>query len=424
MFIPFILLILASAAAGVLAYGTHPIWAQFNHGVDFIIWARRLQWPLIFVSLSLCLALLEMVVSGKRRAWWLIGLLPILALFSHRFITGPARTLRVVEDPPMVAADQATFLTDDDYVVGVHFADQTYAFPYSVIFNTPTIIHNDRDKRMILIWSADANCAMAFNVTRELRAADLEIVSSPANALLLYNSRLGQFINGITAQTMRGEIPSDFREPLPMRKLTWAKWRAENPDSQVMAPMDLTWRTSPNQPILPRYSMPRSRSDLMENRLICVVATTQPIAVPSEKLQQTPLNLSAGKSAVLLFRQSLDGVACAFDRRIEEDLACRFSSDIDPKNADVVWSDADTGTRWSMAGVAVDGPPETRGKKLTPFPIQDELYWSVMKFWYPDLRLVGNDELTAAVVVPSNTIQDNTASAKKRRRPQRKAIGQ
>src|SRR5947209_175601 len=78
MTVPLVLIVLATVAAAVLAYGTDPTWAQFSHGIDVILWSRRLQWPLIVVALLLCLALLALVIAAKRRAWWLVALLPIL----------------------------------------------------------------------------------------------------------------------------------------------------------------------------------------------------------------------------------------------------------------------------------------------------------------------------------------------------------
>jgi uncharacterized integral membrane protein len=410
--LPLILILLAAAAAGVLAYGTDPGWAQFNHGIDFIIWSRRLQWPLIVTALLLCVALLGLVIAGKRRAWWLIALLPILALFLHRFVTGPARTVEVMEDPQFVDAEQATFLQDGDYVIGVRFADSAYAFPYSVIYGAPAIVVSDRERRMLLMWSAFANRAVAYNVGREVRGRDLEIVSTPANALLLYNLRLGQFINGITGMTTRGERPAGFREPLQTVKLPWSTWRTQSPETRVMSPLDLRWRTAPRQPIAPQFPMPRSRPELADERPICMVASTQPIAVPTEAVKQTPLNLSAGKTPVLLFRDPETSALRAFDRHVDEDLSPRFAPAVDPKHPEVALVDADTNTEWSTAGAAVALPKDAKAKRLTPIPVEDELYWGVMKFWYPDLMLVGPDALQAAAGPPEQAASPPTANAK------------
>ncbi|MDB5332880.1 MAG: hypothetical protein JWP03_4031, partial [Phycisphaerales bacterium] len=81
MVIPLFLILVAGLSAGVVAYGTHPNWVQYQHGLELILWSRRLQWLLVALSLIACVLLIAMAISGRRRAWWLIGLAPVLALF-------------------------------------------------------------------------------------------------------------------------------------------------------------------------------------------------------------------------------------------------------------------------------------------------------------------------------------------------------
>jgi hypothetical protein len=50
-----------------------------------------------------------------------------------------------------------------------------------------------------------------------------------------------------------------------------------------------------------------------------------------------------------------------------------------------VYVDADTDTGWNGEGVAVDGP--RKGQKLVPVSAEPDLYWGVMKYWYPALEL-------------------------------------
>jgi hypothetical protein len=411
---PFILALLAGASAAVLAYGTDPGWAQFSHGIDFILWSRRLQWPLIAITLVLCLVLLTLIISGKRRAWWLLALSPILALFIHRFATDPDRKMLVVEDPALVDATQASFIGNEDWVVGVRFGEIAYAFPLSALFHAPVILLSDREKRMVLMWSPFANRAMAYEVTRDFSARDLEVVSTPANAVLLYNSKLGQFINAVTGRTPRGEEPTDFRQAIVTVKTTWARWNQAHPECRVMAPLDGEWSTAPGQPILPRYPIPAVKAELPDERRLCFIATARPMAVPSEAINGL-LNLTVGRNSVLLFRDST-GQVRAFDRHIDEDLSPRFARAIDPKHPEVALVDADTNTEWSITGTAMEGQKEMIGKKLTPLPVEDELYWDVMKFWYPDLQWVDAAALSAAMEAPILARSAaNRPAAKKRR---------
>jgi hypothetical protein len=146
--LPLLLSFLATLAAAVMAYGTDPRWVeQGSRGLGLIVLSRRLQWPLVAVVLLLCLSLLALVISGKRRAWWLIALLPVLALFVHRFLTAPTNRYDVLDQPAFVAAAEARHVRDEDYVVGMIFNDQPYAYPYAALFRAPVIVQSDRERR-------------------------------------------------------------------------------------------------------------------------------------------------------------------------------------------------------------------------------------------------------------------------------------
>ncbi|MGH7215491.1 MAG: DUF3179 domain-containing (seleno)protein, partial [Tepidisphaeraceae bacterium] len=235
--LPLALIVPAVLCAAVVAYGIDPYWAQYRWGVDLIMTSRRLQWPLVAATVVLVIGLLAMVIAGKRRVWWLIALLPVLALFVHRFATSPLNALAIVENPALVdGSATGAFLNDEDHVVGVVFEGNAYAYPYACLFITPVVIQQDYDQRMMIVWSAFANRALAFRIDREIKARELEIVSIPANALLLYNARVGQFINGVTGRDREGKPPAGVREALPVTKTTWARWRATHPQSRVMPP--------------------------------------------------------------------------------------------------------------------------------------------------------------------------------------------
>jgi hypothetical protein len=233
--LPVVLILMAVVSAGAFAYGTHSDLAQFAHGVDAIILTRRLEWLLFAVSLLFCLLLFALVVSGKRRIYWLLGLALVLGLFFHKFRSDPINAFMILEDPPYVAARDASFLDDADWVVGLRFGDDAYAYPFSTLYVTPVIVQNDRDKRMVLLWSAFANRARVAMIDRDIKARDLEIVSFPANSLLLYNSRYGEFVSSVPLTTPDGRKPAGFRGTIATVKTQWKLWKAQNPATKVLA---------------------------------------------------------------------------------------------------------------------------------------------------------------------------------------------
>jgi len=400
---PLLLVFLAVLSAGVVAYGTNAFWAQYPHGIELILWSRRLEWPLVTLSLLLCLVLLGLIVAGKRRAWWLIGLGPVLALFAHHYLADPAASYFVVEGPTFVSAEQAPFLADGDYVVGLRFGDAAYAYPYAVLFHDPVVIHSDHDKRLMLMWSAFANRAVAQRITRDLKARDLEIVSTPANALLLYDRGSGQFINALKGQTMDGRKPIGFGPPVALSTMTWKDWHALNPQTQVMRPTGRQFASEPpHDPILPAYPMPPAILERPATTRIVLVGTTQPAALPSDQIGPEPRHVIVDGEPAFVFRERPDKPVRAFSCHLKkEEVFTRFHLDSAHRYQGSMFIDSDTDSGWSAAGLWVDGLKEMRqemkGTRLIPIPVQDGLYWGVMKLWYPDLKLAP----TAETQVPS-----------------------
>lgn len=380
--LPLILMLVAVLAAAAPAYGTDPLWMRYPHGLEIILLSRRLQWPLLTLSIILCITLIVLVISGKRRAWWLIGLAPVLALFLYKFSGGPMSQYAVAENPTMVSANQATFLADNDAVVGIEFGDNRYAYPFAALYADPVVIQSERDRRLVLFWSPFANRAQAFDVTREIKGRELEIVSMPADALLVYNSRHGQFINGVTGLTPGGERPIGLSAALPTLKTTWLEWRTKHPDTQVLPPPHANGIAGP---IAPRYPLSHDVAAPANPKRITLVGTTQPAAVVDAALAADPANLTAGDVHLLLFRDG-SGAVRVFDRRVHGDLFPSFHRKPDPKHLDAPLVDSDSLSRWTLDGAAIDGP--LKGEKLKALPVDEDVYWEVMQAWYPKLQLL------------------------------------
>ncbi|MDB5292035.1 MAG: hypothetical protein JWL69_3276 [Phycisphaerales bacterium] len=435
MVAPLFLILVAGLSAGVVAYGTHPNWVQYNHGLEFILWSRRLQWPLVALSLIACVLLIGLAISGRRRAWWLIGLAPVLALFAHRFTTGPAAgRMNAVENPVFVATDAAN-VGDDDWVVGVSFGDQTFAYPNAVLYASPIVIQADHDKRMMLLWSAFANRALALSISREVRARDLEVVSTPANALLIYDGRLGTFINGLTAQTMNHARPAGFGAALPTAKMPWKQWRTLHPETRVLAPPANASRgPAPTQPLLPAWPMPPMKLDRPITARVAMAGTMQPIAVASETLTAAPLNTHADGEPIVLFREQPDAPIRAYDRHVNRppntptpgvtprpDMVLTFGPNLSPrKHPGATLVDVDTASGWDAEGAWIDGPKDAKnmkGTRMDRVPVDDGVYWGVMKFWYPDALL----EIAPAAPIAVQPDRDppETTPSPHRRTPRR-----
>jgi hypothetical protein len=351
-----------------------------------IVFARRLEWPMVTLSLVLCFALLFITISGKRRVWWLIGLAPVLALFVRGFSGTYHPTINLLETPKFVNAESAT-VPGDEFVVGFVFEGKAYALPYRALAVSPFLLVTDFDKRALVVWSVTANRATVLPLARDARPREIEIVSRPADSLLLFDRRLGQFIVGVTGRTVKNTVPMGMGMPLATVKVPYAVWMARHPDSRVFV-SSVNDANAPSTASLPTAVLPPALKTPDPKTRITLVATTQPTAIIATIPANKPMNIVSGETRVLLYREPQSGWLHAYDRRVQEDLFPSFKLAARPnkKHPEGLFVDADTQSLWSVDGKAVDGP--LKGEKLREVPVEEGLYWGVMKFWMPELKTI------------------------------------
>jgi hypothetical protein len=233
-----------------------------------------------------------------------------------------------------------------------------------------------------------------MRIDRSIKARDLEIISMPANALLIYNSRLGQFINGLTGRTMDGQKPAGFGTTIPTVKTTWKLWRTLHPQTRVLTSPARDDPPTPTQPLLPFYPMPPDAGGLPIQTTVVVVATNPPVAVLDSDVAQKPANFS--DPSIVVIRQRTTGSALAFDRQADNDLFPSFAAAANRKFPQAAMIDSDSGTLWTTDGRAVDGP--LKGKRLAEIQTDDQVYYGVMRVWYPALRIL--NPLPAPAIAP------------------------
>jgi len=384
--LPLFLIILACAAAAVFGYGTHPGWAWYPWGTHFILGVYRWQYLIAAAAIVPAIALIALVVAGRVRIWWLLGLAPVVALLAHRAAVAQPDVVGV-DVQAYVERDKAT-LPDTDWVVGIRFNGKVYAFPYAALYEAPVIVHSDRGVKMILIWSPLADRAAAFALRSEVYSRDLRIVSTPANATLLYNDRRGEFINGMTGRTPAGAVPSGLSTPLPAWKMTWGQWKQIHPTTLLFRGPAWLKGGGPPAPLQATLPLPKNAPTDGAGRRVALVSATQPAVVPADSIVASPVNFWVGKVPVVLFRDPATGRAMAFDRNIEPDRPARFRLNPDPAGRRKGYLiDADSNTTWDTEGKAIEGEYARKGRHLAPVAVDDNLQWGLLHVWAPKLAI-------------------------------------
>jgi hypothetical protein len=281
-----------------------------------------------------------------------------------------------------VSADHAPFMAADDWVVGLIDGPDAVAFPYAALYSRPLVVRSGEAEPMLLMWSPFANCATAFRIDRSIRPNELEVVAMPGNALLAYNSRVGQFINGVTGLTPGGLKPGGFLSSIPTVKTTWSRWLAAHPATIVMAPPPGAG-DAPRRAVLPYFPMPRDSIDIPADTTVALIRGSSTTAMLDADVEWQPVNYS--DPPVVVLRNPLTGSVLAFRRNIDQDLVPMFFAKTFRKVPRAMMTDSDSASAWTSDGHAIDGP--MKGKKLEPVEIEDRIYYRVARLWYPGLKL-------------------------------------
>ncbi len=353
--------------------------------LELITLTRKLQWILMLLSILPCLALVILVAWGKSRVYWLIGLSLVVGLLFVRFSNAKVKPIRVIETPLMPALSEVTLTNEDEFIAGFVWEEHAYALPYRSLCRTPIVQITDFDKRLIVIHSQFANSTTALQVSRDIRASDLEYVASPMNSALMYNRKFGEFTVGITGQTESGQKPYGVQAAVPVEHMPLSEWRKLYPRSRLMVPTERDDMRDA-QPARPYFPVKLEDSSLPSDTPIILIHSSPKAAILLASELQLPLNTKAGNQPVVLWR---DGNRLrAFNRQVDQDLFLTFSFKKD-KKFNITLVDNQTNSTWNMSGICTTGQLE--GKRLKSVPVEEGVYWGVTKAWFKDIRILRDE---------------------------------
>ena len=260
---------------------------------------------------------------------------------------------------------------------------------------------------------------LVFQATPDFRGRDVEVVSTPANGLLLYNSKHGEFVCGMTGLTPDRKKPQGLGAPIATQKTTWGKWRPANPQGLVMksarvAPAGVRLPTAAIPPTHPAFGLTLASTQPATTqrvrRRLTIIGTGKPIAVDVESLSQRPSAVMVDDQPAVLLRADASGPTLrAFSRKLL-DMTLRLEPKKDAKLADVRMRDLETDCLWSSAGVAVGGNPAFRGRRLSAIPVDQDVDYEVLKWWVPEI------EIYSEPAPPPSTKPVSTATTKPSRK--------
>ncbi len=150
---------------------------------------------------------------------------------------GPPRDgIPAIDDPRFVSADQASFVTDTDRVLGVRHQGVAKAYPIRIL-NYHEIV-NDRfgDEGVVVTYCPLCGTGMAFAAEIAGQERSFGVSGLLYNSdVLLYDRETESLWSQILGKAVSGPLGGTGLELLATNHTTWRDWRARHPDTVVLS---------------------------------------------------------------------------------------------------------------------------------------------------------------------------------------------
>ena len=286
-------------------------------------------------------------------------------------------------------------LTDDSRVIGVAVEGTARAYPLAVL-NWHEIVNDTFAGPLLVTY-----CPLCGSgVTAERRVDGEETVFGVSGLLwmsdlVMYDALTESLWSQVLAKAVQGPKTGTSLALRPSTLTTWAEWREEFPDTEVLLPppesKTVKGEVSRNYDVNPYVGYDQSRrigiSDgPVDGRLhpkasVVGIATDEVArAYPLETVQQRGgvVNDTVGNRPVVV-AATADGSLVAYERPVDG-TTLSFERDGDAL--------VGGGSRWGIvSGQARDGP--YRGRFLTPANDRSPMFWFAWADFYPDSEIFG-----------------------------------
>jgi len=303
--------------------------------------------------------------------------------------------------PQFVAAAKAGFLAAQDEVLGLEYGGQQRAYPVRALCYHHVVNDQVEDRPLVITYCVICSSGIAFVPTIGDRHLTFGFHGIWQGSALLYDHQTNSRWLHMNGECVEGELKGSRLTPISLVHATWKEWKADHPQTVVMA-------TNPKfqERYFNRVSARRGNQffpvgflttiKTRDRRLplteLClgvrVGAATK--AYPFSVLKKLPEGLLQDELAsepLLIVHTKETGTTRAYRRKLGEN-SLQFI--VNPGSDDFI--EQTTGSRFTRAGTCIDGPLASQRLEMVEF-IQAEWYgWYAL---HPDTEVFAPEEEAA-----------------------------
>jgi quercetin dioxygenase-like cupin family protein len=316
------------------------------------------------------------------------------ALAAPAFAQAPGQLpYTAIHNPEFVSAADATFLQNDDILLGVSSGKVAKAYPAADLTQHGAVSDALPDGPVSVTWCGVCNTGLVFRADVKGRTLHFQFDRMVGGNEVQKDAETGSSWQQATGEAIDGPLKGTRLRLYPVVRTTWAAWRKQYPHTVVLKPLpgyiDRMPAAAKRIKDVTRVSLegaPRG-ANALDGRLppretvAGLEVGRDSMAFPFSQLRiARVVNERVGGLPVVIVHQPSSDTTTAFDARVKGRVL-KFQ----PANADATAIiDLETRSTWNAYGLALEGP--MKGTQLTQVvPISQ--FWFAWSQFRPGTRV-------------------------------------
>ena len=298
---------------------------------------------------------------------------------------------------PEVTGSLASFMEDDDRVLGVVVNGESRAYPFGILWWHEIVNDTLGGENILVTYCPLTGSGIAFDprVGGLLRNFIVSGLLFRTNLTMLdreKESLWNQMLLGSQCGVDRGAVLTR----IPIVESDWVTWKTDHPNTTVMTPntgvagrsyfsypyggyADLNNNFVDFLPAGVTWSNELRTKELVLGVFVGSTAVAYPLAAMAAQGGAVAVNDVVASFPVVVTYRSAGNLAVAFDRRVSgQTLTFNVTG-----SAPFTMVDAETGSEWNSAGEATSGP--LSGQRLEQVDDAYVAFWFAWSIYYPDI---------------------------------------
>lgn len=296
-------------------------------------------------------------------------------------------------DPHFVPASEASFLADDDILIGVAHGAVAKAFPAADLAQHGSVNDQMPDAPIEVTWCGVCNTGVVFRARFKGRLLHFEYDSMAVANEVHKDHETGSRWQQSTGEAISGPLKGSRLDLYPFVRTTWKEWRRRYPNTVVLKPLPgYDERMSNLSKLIRKNSFsadgaaPKAAfgtdDRLRPHELIAGLTTGNEVtAYPFSQLRAVHVvNDHVGSVPVLVVHQQSSDTTTAFEAQAKGRTLHFQAADADASSL----TDLETHSKWDAYGLSLEGP--LKGAHLKPLILIPE-FWFAWSEFHPQTKV-------------------------------------